>query len=105
MIQALPFTSAAKVETYAFNVLLFVGLCLAVGLAAQLNGQTASAATISIPGAVRVTIARWYTPNNRLIHETGLTPDVEVLPDVAEGADPQLDKAIELLLGATAQRR
>lgn len=56
-------------------------------------------------GAVRVTIARWYTPNNRLIHEIGLTPDVEVLPDVAEGADPQLDKAIELLLGATAQRR
>jgi len=54
-------------------------------------------------GAVRVTIARWYTPDGRQIHEVGLTPDVVVL--AAEGGqdDPQLDKAIELLLGATAQ--
>lgn len=56
-------------------------------------------------GAVRVTIARWYTPNQQQIHGSGLTPDVEVLVDpdqVAADEDPQLDKAIELLLGATA---
>ncbi len=54
-------------------------------------------------GAVRVTIARWYTPDGRQIHEVGLTPDVEV-PAAEDGqADPQLDRAIELLLGATAQ--
>jgi carboxyl-terminal processing protease len=29
-------------------------------------------------GAVRVTIARWLTPNGRTIHETGLEPDVVV---------------------------
>ena len=54
-------------------------------------------------GAVRVTIARWYTPDGRQIHEVGLTPDVEVLAVEGGEADPQLDKAIELLLGATAQ--
>ena len=51
-------------------------------------------------GAVRVTIARWLTPNGRTIHEIGLTPDVEVkMPEDAATTDkdPQLDKAIELL--------
>jgi carboxyl-terminal processing protease len=52
-------------------------------------------------GAVRITIAYWLTPNERQIHEIGLTPDVEVPltdEDVAAGRDPQLEKAIELLL-------
>ncbi len=53
-------------------------------------------------GAVRVTIARWYTPDGRQIHEVGLTPDVEVLAAEGGQTDPQLDKAIELLLGSTA---
>lgn len=51
-------------------------------------------------GAVRVTIARWYTPEERLIHEVGLTPEyvVELTEaDIEAGTDPQLDKAIELL--------
>lgn len=52
-------------------------------------------------GAVRVTIALWFTPNGRLIHETGLDPDVEVLPtdeDIANDRDPQLLEAIRLLV-------
>jgi carboxyl-terminal processing protease len=52
-------------------------------------------------GAVRVTIARWYTPKERLIHEVGLTPDVIVEfteADAEAEIDPQLDKAIEILL-------
>jgi carboxyl-terminal processing protease len=51
-------------------------------------------------GAVRVTIARWLTPNERLIHEQGLTPDVVVEiteEDIQAERDPQLEKAIELL--------
>ncbi len=51
-------------------------------------------------GAVRVTVARWYTPNGRQIHGIGLEPDVEVLiteEDISEGRDPQLEKAIEIL--------
>ncbi len=52
-------------------------------------------------GAVRVTIARWLTPNHRQIHKVGLTPDyvVEITDaDIEAGKDPQLDKAIEVLL-------
>ena len=51
-------------------------------------------------GAVRVTIARWLTPNDRTIHEIGLEPDVVVEiteEDLAADRDPQLDKAVELL--------
>jgi len=51
-------------------------------------------------GAVRVTIARWLTPNERQIHGVGLTPDVVVEiteEDIEAERDPQLDKAIELL--------
>jgi len=52
-------------------------------------------------GAVRITIARWLTPKERQINGIGLTPDVEVKitdEDIAAGRDPQLDKAVELLL-------
>jgi carboxyl-terminal processing protease len=51
-------------------------------------------------GGVRVTIARWLTPDGNTIHEKGLTPDYEVdftEEDFNAGLDPQLDKAIELL--------
>jgi len=51
-------------------------------------------------GAIRVTIARWLTPNERQIHEVGLEPDVVVElteEDTQAERDPQLDKAIEIL--------
>jgi carboxyl-terminal processing protease len=51
-------------------------------------------------GAVRVTIARWLTPNGRNVTGTGLTPDVEVTisdSDAQAGIDPQLDRAVEIL--------
>ncbi|MHB8114169.1 MAG: S41 family peptidase [Bellilinea sp.] len=54
-------------------------------------------------GAIKVTIAHWLTPNERQIHGIGLTPDVEVQlteEDVKANLDPQLDKAVEILLAA-----
>ena len=50
-------------------------------------------------GAFRLTIARWLTPDKRWIHDVGLVPDVEVTvpPDVAAGADPILEKALQVL--------
>ena len=49
---------------------------------------------------LRVTIARWYTPNEQEIHGNGLIPDIEVeFPvDTPVGEDPQLDRAIEYML-------
>jgi carboxyl-terminal processing protease len=51
-------------------------------------------------GGIRVTIARWLTPDGRQISEIGLEPDyiVEMTEeDYEAGRDPQLDKAIEVL--------
>jgi carboxyl-terminal processing protease len=52
-------------------------------------------------GAVRVTIAKWLTPDERTIHAEGLQPDVlvEITDEDREAErDPQLDKAIQVLL-------
>jgi carboxyl-terminal processing protease len=52
-------------------------------------------------GAARVTIARWLTPDERLIDHIGLMPDVvvEMTPEDFEAQrDPQLDTAVETLL-------
>jgi carboxyl-terminal processing protease len=49
---------------------------------------------------MRVTIARFFTPNDRAIHGEGLEPDIEVeltLEDLDAELDPQLDRAIEYL--------
>lgn len=57
-------------------------------------------ALVNNQGAVRVTIARWLTPNQRQINEIGLEPDyvVEITDeDLTAGVDPQLQRAIELL--------
>lgn len=52
-------------------------------------------------GAVRVTIARWLTPNARQINGVGLTPDIVVeitQADIDAKKDPQLQKAIDLII-------
>ncbi len=57
-------------------------------------------------GAVRVTIARWLTPDERQINGIGLEPDYVVeqtAEAVSQGLDPQLDKAIELLTNQAYQ--
>ncbi|HOE34454.1 MAG: S41 family peptidase [Chloroflexi bacterium] len=52
-------------------------------------------------GGVRITIARWLTPKGTQISDIGLTPDLIVEmteEDYAQGRDPQLDAAVQLLL-------
>lgn len=52
-----------------------------------------------LPGGtgIHVTTAKWLTPNGRWIHNTGLTPDVNVARGDDPVKDPQLDKALEIL--------
>jgi carboxyl-terminal processing protease len=57
--------------------------------------------TLSDGSQLRVTIARWFTPKDRAIHEVGLSPDIEVVrtdDDRQAERDPQLDRAVEYLL-------
>ena len=52
-------------------------------------------------GAVRITIAKWLTPNNHTIHKIGLTPDVVAkmtIEDFKAKRDPQLDAAVATIM-------
>lgn len=57
---------------------------------------------INLPGesSVKITVAKWLTPNGDYIMEKGINPDIEV--DYTEDnfnkkEDPQLDKALEIV--------
>ncbi len=57
--------------------------------------------TLSDGSQLRVTIAHWFTPKDRGIHELGLEPDIAVemtAEDREADRDPQLDRAVEYLL-------
>lgn len=50
--------------------------------------------------SLKVTVARWLTPNGLSISKQGLEPDVKVeitKADIEKKLDPQMDKAIEIL--------
>jgi carboxyl-terminal processing protease len=50
---------------------------------------------------LRVTVARWFTPNDRAIHGEGLEPDIVVElseEDLDADLDPQLERAVRYLL-------
>jgi carboxyl-terminal processing protease len=50
-------------------------------------------------GGVKLTVAKWLTPDKRWIHRVGLTPDIAVTvpPEAPAGDDPVLDRALEVL--------
>ena len=65
------------------------------------KGSVQQAHYLSNDGELRITIARWFTPDNRAIHGNGLEPDIFVPlteEDWAQDLDPQLDRAVEFLL-------
>jgi len=64
------------------------------------KGSVQSPQTLSNGGQLRITIERWYTPNDRVIHGVGIEPDyiVNSTPDdLRQGKDPQLEAAIAFL--------
>lgn len=56
---------------------------------------------VDVPGGqLKVTVAKWYTPNGKNISKEGIAPDVEVTlsdTDITSGNDLQRAKAIDLL--------
>lgn len=49
---------------------------------------------------LKITIAKWLTPNSQSISEVGLEPDIKVEnteTDITAGKDAQLDKALEII--------
>jgi len=65
------------------------------------KGSVQQLHTLSDGSELRVTVARWYTPANVSISDSGITPDIEVpSPDdftLGGEGDTQLQRAIEFL--------
>jgi carboxyl-terminal processing protease len=75
-----------------------------IGRATLLGTTTYGKGSVQLPhnlsnGAImRVTIARWFTPQDRTIDGEGLTPDIAISisdEELDAGKDPQLDAALE----------
>jgi carboxyl-terminal processing protease len=64
------------------------------------KGSVQELVSITAETSLKITIARWLTPNDVSISENGITPDflVKYTPaDREAGRDPQMEKAIEIL--------
>jgi len=76
------------------------GIATLVGAKTFGKGSVQEYMKLDEKSAIKITIARWLTPNGISISDGGLTPQVEVkmtAEDFQEGRDPQMQKAIELL--------
>lgn len=72
-----------------------------VGVTSFGKGTVQTWKGLSNGGGVRITVARWITPDGNWIHEQGLEPDISVsLPDQTDGefTDTQLQAAVNYLL-------
>ncbi len=54
--------------------------------------------------ALKLTIAKWLTPDKHWIHHVGIIPDVVVATPATPtpGKDPDVDKAVSILTGDAA---
>ncbi len=76
------------------------GRAVLVGETTFGKGSVQQIHPLSDGSELRVTIARWYTPNDNTIDSVGITPDIEVESpeDLGGPEDGQLMRAIEWLL-------
>ena len=76
------------------------GIAKLVGEKTFGKGSVQKLVPLSNGAQLKVTIARWYTPNGKNINKQGITPDVAAglsQANVDAGVDPQLDAAKKVL--------
>ena len=81
------------------------GKAILVGEKSYGKGSVQELEPITPDTSLKVTIAKWYTPNGVSISFNGISPDVPVALDPVKykdsGDDTQLDKAVEILDNST----
>ncbi len=76
------------------------GIATLVGTKTYGKGSVQELTPVTESTSLKVTVARWLTPNGESISKNGLTPDIEVEFDkdlFEAGRDNQLEKAIEMV--------
>lgn len=77
------------------------GTAKLVGVKTFGKGSVQELIPITSDTSLKLTIARWLTPQGKSISEHGLDPDVKVEitdKDIEANKDPQMDKAVQLLI-------
>jgi carboxyl-terminal processing protease len=93
--------SSASASEIAAGAIQDTGRGILLGQTTLGKGSVQTVHELSDGSELRVTIARWFTPNDRAIHNVGLDPDIEVElseQDILDENDPQLDRAIQYLM-------
>lgn len=76
------------------------GKAILVGEKSFGKGSVQELIPITEDTSLKITVARWFTPNRVSISKNGLTPNIEIeytKEDFEAGIDPQLEKAVEVL--------
>lgn len=91
--------SASAAEILA-GALSEQGRAILVGEKTFGKGSVQELVDLTPKTSLKVTVARWLTPNGLSISKQGIVPQYEIKrteADIIAGKDPQLDKAIEIL--------
>lgn len=91
--------SASASEIVA-GALQEAGLAKLVGQKTFGKGSIQELIPVTEDSSLKLTIARWLTPNGRSLSEQGLEPDIKIeitQENIEAGRDPQMDKAMEIL--------
>lgn len=73
------------------------GVAKLVGTRTFGKGSVQELISITPELSLKVTVARWYTPNGVSISDGGLTPDIIIDPATATSSDPWVDAAVKYL--------
>lgn len=76
------------------------GAATIIGVKSYGKGSVQEIKDLSFGGVLKVTIAKWYTPNGQNINKEGVSPDQEVKlsdSDIKKGNDSQLNAATKYL--------
>ena len=84
------------------------GVAKLVGSQSFGKGSVQELVPITSDTNLKITIAKWFTPNGLSISEKGITPDFVVdlkQEDIDNKKDPQMDKAVQVLLGQISDKK
>ncbi|MFH1030755.1 MAG: S41 family peptidase [bacterium] len=79
-----------------------LGYAVLVGEKTFGKGSVQSLEEFGDGSSLKMTVAKWLTPNGNCINETGIEPDVAIEltdEDYNEDRDPQMERAVEILAG------
>lgn len=92
--------SSASASEIVAGALHDYGVATLIGTTTFGKGSVQKLVNVSDGAVLKVTIARWYTPNGHNISEKGITPDITVertTEDINNSRDPQLEAALRSL--------